>query len=97
MISIFRSDTTNLGEAVKLIFQLLQHERDEQLMRSLIKDFGCGNISKNRKAFYFKVTKFQDIAEKVIRLFKKYPIHGVKTKDFADLCLVASMMQEKNI
>ena len=51
-------------------------------MKNLIKHFYCGNISKDRNAFNFKVTKFGDINQKIITFFKKHPIQGVKAKYF---------------
>ena len=55
----------------------------------------CGNLTKDRDSYSFRVTKFKDIAEKIIPFFKKYTIHGVKALDFADWCEVAEMMKQK--
>jgi hypothetical protein len=73
-----------LGVAVKLIFQLTQHVRDEQLMRALINYLNCGNVNKKKEALDFKVTKFASITDIIITFFKNYPILGVKVKDFVD-------------
>ena len=43
LIKKFKSKT-KLGVALRLVFQLVQHARDEKLMKSLIVYFGCGNI-----------------------------------------------------
>jgi len=67
-------------------------------MQSLIKFLDCGNIyakSKQSAAIDFKITKFEDLTYKVIPFFVKYPILGVKSKDFADFCKVADIMKEK--
>jgi len=45
---------------------------------------GCGNVTKNRNAFNYRVTKLEDITNKIIPFFKKYPIRGVKVLDFKD-------------
>ena len=96
MINIIKSQRYKLGEAVQLIFKITQHERDEQLIRgAVIELLNCGNVYKNREAFDFQVTKFEDITGIIIPFFKKYPIQGVKSKDFADFCLVAEMMKDK--
>ena len=84
-----------MGEAVTLVFQVSQHIRDEQLMRSLIKYLNCGCITINRTRVDFRVTKFNDIKNIIIPCFKKYPIQGVKSEDFKDFCLVAEMMEKK--
>jgi hypothetical protein len=56
---------------------------------------GCGNVYLNRGAIYFAVGKFEDIYNKIIPFFKKYPILGVKSQDLADFCRVAELMKEK--
>ena len=50
-----------IGYSVELTFSITQHYRDEQLMRSLIEYFGCGNVFKNRDTVEFKITKFEDL------------------------------------
>ena len=69
LINIYKSKT-KLGEAVQLVFKLTQHTRDEELMKSLIECLECGNIYRDRNAFYFKVTKLDDIENKIIPFFK---------------------------
>ena len=51
---------------------------------------------KNNKTWIeYRVTKIGDITQKIIPLFQKYPIIGVKALDFADWCLVADMVNKK--
>ena len=95
MIDISASKTDSVGFQVYLVFQLTQHQRDKLLM-ILIKEFlGSGNIYKNRETYVLMVIKLQDIQEKIIPFFLKYPIHGVKALDFADWCRVAELMKDK--
>ena len=82
-VSIKRSKVS-IGFQVFLRFIITQHARDEQIMRSLVKYLDCGNIYKNGNAFDFRVTKTDDIVNKIIPFFKEYPILGVKAFDFAD-------------
>ena len=77
-------------------FQLTQHIRDEQLMRSLVEYFDCGIITKRLEVFDYRVTKFNDIINKIIPFFKKYPIKGVKYKDFNDWCKAAELIKNKS-
>ena len=81
-IQIFKS-TTKIGEAVKLSFIITQHIRDENLIRSLIVYFGCGNVYISRKEVYFKVTKLSYLIYKVLPLFIKYPLQGKKVRILA--------------
>ena len=93
-VQIFKS-TTKTGEAVKLSFIITQHIRNENLIRSLILYFGCGNIYKSRKEVYFKITKLSYLIDKVLPLFIKFPLQGKKSQDFRDFCKVALLMQKK--
>ena len=43
----------------------------------------------------FVVNKFSDIKEKIIPFFFKFPIQGVKSKDFIAFCKIAKLMENK--
>jgi hypothetical protein len=94
-ILIGASPNSKLKKRVKLEFSLVQHIRDEQLMRSLIEFLGCGYLLKNRKTIQYRVTKFSDISEKIISIFCKHSILGVKSLDFSDFCRAVKLMKEK--
>ena len=79
---------------VGLRFILGQHSRDEALMTNLSEYLGCGSVYM-KDACSYVLTKFSDIENKIIPFFHKYPILGVKSKDFQDFCRVANMMSEK--
>jgi len=64
-------------------------------MRSLTIYLSCGNTYRDRESFKFVVRKFRDITQKIIPLFQKNPVKGVKALDFADFCQVADLMKEK--
>ena len=76
-------------------FQLTQHKRDEQLMKSLIEYFDCGNLYKDRECLTFIVTKFSDIYEKIIPFFNKHIVVGEKLLNFTDWCRVAEIVKSK--
>ncbi len=94
LIKISKSET-KIGWAVQLVFQLTQHCRDELLIRSLQNYFNCGHVTKNREAFDFRITKFEDNVNKIIPFFKNYRIEGVKALDFEDWCQAAELMKQK--
>ena len=79
LIQIYRANT-KVGAGVKLVFQLTQHARNEELMKSLIKYLDCGNLYKTNEAFEYRVVRFLDIENKIIPLFNKYQIPGEKLK-----------------
>lgn len=96
-VDIYKSKASKIGMAVKLVFQLTQHSRDEDLIRSFINYFECGFVIKHNEAFDYKVVKFLDIKEKIIPFFKKYPIRGVKSQDFEDFLLASELFKVKKL
>jgi len=95
LINLSRSSIYRTGFQVKLVFSISQHNRDKELMTSLIDYFGCGNVYKNREAVDFIITKFSDLKNKLIPFFKKYPIQGVKFLDYLDFLKVMDIMENK--
>ena len=77
MVNITKSNTHSLGYLVRLRFQLTQHCGDEQIIRSLVRSFDCGNLyfSKTKHAVDC-VDKYSDLTEKIIPFFNKHSIHG---------------------
>jgi hypothetical protein len=66
-------------------------------MGNLMKYLNCGSIvqAHGRDIVRFVVTKFEDIDKIIIPLIEKYPLQGVKAKDFADFCKVADLIRKK--
>lgn len=81
------------GQYKGLAFKINQHERDEQLIRSFISYFGCGNYYSGNGRGDFKVTKFRDISSIIVPFFKENPIVGIKSLDFEDWCLVVQKVE----
>jgi len=75
-----------LGFQVQLVFQLTQHSRDEQLMRSLVEYVGCGKYyTRSGKNFgEFLVSTISDITDKIIPFFQNFPVQGIKRLDYLD-------------
>jgi len=84
LVRIFESSHHQTGYQVQLRFQVTQQSRDQQLMESLVKYLSCGRISKRGDIVDFHVTKLNDITEKIIPFFEKYPILGVKQENYQD-------------
>lgn len=80
-----------------LVFQITQHSKDFEFMQNFINFWGCGRISKRSDGVVvdFIVTKFSDLTEKVLPFFERMPLHGLKQKNLADFCKVASIMKAK--
>ena len=95
LVRITNSATLRSGYQVFLVFKLVQHSRDIALMKSLVKYLGCGNIYVGDLAVEFRVTKFSDLTDKIIPLFQKYTIQGVKHLDYTDFVSVIELMKNK--
>ena len=96
IINITASQTNSIRLKVQLVFQLAQHSKDKALLIIILEYLGCGTIYKHSgNAVVLRVFKFDDIVNKIIPFFQKYPIVGVKGLDFADWCEVAEMMKDK--
>ena len=92
LVNLRKSNSHRLGYQVMLVFKLTQHLRDKQLLKNFESCLGCGKYYLGSKGDYgdFKVWAIEDILNKVIPFFEKYPIQGEKLKDFLDFCKVAS-------
>jgi hypothetical protein len=97
-INIYKKNSSVLGEGVKLVFKITQDKRNNELLKSFVKIFGCGGIynqSISGNVQYFIVTKFSDITDKIIPFFEAHPLQGAKGKEFADFKEVAELMKFK--
>lgn len=84
-VVISKSSLNKIGAHSKLRFSIAQHSRDASLLKSLEKYLGCGSVNKHSEyATVFIVRKFADITKKIIPVFDKYKIVGVKSKDYED-------------
>jgi len=93
-ISIIKSKA-KLGETSWIRFILTQHNRDETLMRIIAAYLGCGKINKDSKATNLVVQRLSDVINIIIPFFDKYPLEGVKLKDYEDFKKVSGLMDTK--
>lgn len=93
-----KSKSTALGIQVITSLYIYQNVRDEVLLTKLIDYLQCGRIdraSTRPDVIRFTVSKFRDILEKIVPFFLTYPLHGIKSKDFMDLCAIVKIMENK--
>ena len=87
---------TKLGVGVTLRFKVAQHNRDMDLLRSLVTYFDCGSVQKSGDSVgEFCVAKFENLILKIIPFIEKHPIIGSKALDFSDFKKVADLIKEK--
>jgi len=84
IVSIRAPKTLKVGARVSIIFAITQHIRDELLLKSLVNFFLCGQAYSYESHTEFKSQSFIDNYEKILPFFRKYPILGVKSRDFED-------------
>lgn len=76
--------------------QITQHSIDSMLIKKFISFFNCGRLEATRELYEnFIVTKLLHINEIIIPFFEKYPILGVKSRDFDDWKRIAFLMTSK--
>lgn len=60
-------------------------------MNNINNVLSCGFITKDskRNTIILKISNFEDVYYKIIPIFNKYKIIGVKLLDYLDFCLAA--------
>lgn len=95
-VFVSKSLTHKSGFQVQLVFQITQHSRDYILIQSLISYLGCGKlVTSSDGKVQFRVEKFSDNLDKILKFFDNHKIRGIKLEDFKDWCRVAKLMQGK--
>ena len=94
-VKIRKSLTHKLGTRVELVFTVVQHSRDEELLKALITIFNCGRytLRKNKLAGDFVVYKTSDVQLKIVPFFDQYSLQGEKSLDFADFKRASDIMK----
>lgn len=91
-VEIVKSSSHKIGYQVILKFSINQHTRDLELLKCFINFLGGGLIKERTGTSQFVVVKLALIKEKLIPLFIKDPIHGIKSENFIDFCKIAELM-----
>lgn len=98
-VKVLKNNAYLCGYQVIISFSISQHARDEALLAKLIDYLGCGKIEKvstRPSSATFVVYKFNDVYDKIIPFFQKFPLHGVKSMDFKDFSTVAELIKNKS-
>jgi hypothetical protein len=97
MIRTIKSSSYKLGYSTFLGFSIHQDVRDFNLMMKFEDFFNCGGISlsSDKESCEYYVYKTQDILEKIIPFFVKYPLQSTKSLDFKDFCEASNIIRNK--
>nr|YP_009262004.1 GIY-YIG endonuclease [Chrysoporthe austroafricana]AMX22079.1 GIY-YIG endonuclease [Chrysoporthe austroafricana] len=95
-VKLRRLSSFKVGFQVVLVLQITQNERDEELMKTIISYLGSGVLERipSNSILNVKVSSFSFIYEKILPLFRKHPILGVKSADFNDWVKVAELIKD---
>jgi len=88
-VSTFKNPTTKSGWQTLYEFVVTQGESSREAMEALKIYFGCGHVYINRRYDNHKenllrycVRRQDDLKEKIIPFFRKYPLQSAKRKQF---------------
>ena len=95
MIHIQKHEECKTGKAVKLKFQITQHEKDKELLNLILMSFNCGTLITNNNSKVFAVWKFEDVFNIIIPFFQNYSLQGNKKLNFLDFIKVAHLIKNK--
>lgn len=96
MVVIQESKNNKVTHNVSLRFNITQHSKDSELLKSLITYLDCGRCISARNEITFIVSTFSDIYHKIIPLLEKYTLIGNKKEDYLDFCKVANLILSKD-
>lgn len=91
-INLKNNPKMKTGYSVELVLTIVQHSRDEALMRSLKDYLDCGKVYVKGDRVDYKISKLKDLSEKVLPLIQG--IKGVKSLDFEDFKKVMEIMEK---
>lgn len=87
-----------LGYGCDPSFRVSQHVKDKILLERIILTLGCGNIRgpySGRDVCDIHVKGINNISEKILPFFNKYPLQGAKYLDFKSFSLVIFILKNK--
>ena len=97
-VTISKNASTTIGKSVKLNLNIVQHNRDKELLIKLIEVFEGGKVFAHGSAescSSFTVNRIGVISNNIIPFFNKYPLQGIKYNDFQDFVEVVKIMEKK--
>lgn len=84
MVSFNKRAKMRTGIEVRPSFSISQNKRSLEAMKTIHAYFGCGAIrfSKSDQTYKYEVRSINDLTERIIPHFKKYPLLTDKSNDF---------------
>ena len=101
-IAFQRSQDVRLGWQAVPEFHLSQNVESKAVLERIRDRLGCGYLKVNHrfsqsdKTYVLVVRNRDDLCNKVVPFFRKFPLHTQKAKDFEIFVQVLEMMKQKN-
>jgi hypothetical protein len=92
-VKLTKSSSNKLGVQVNFRYSISIHSRDILLFKKIKKYLGVGSLSIRTNIVELVIRRLSDLDLKIIPLFEKYPIQGVKALDYVDFLKVAAIMK----
>lgn len=80
---------------MRLRIVIAQRSVDKPLMNSLMYILKCSTVSEYKDVVTSTVPNFKDVYYKILPIFNKYDIKGIKALDFQYFCFVAELINKK--
>ena len=98
-VSINKIQKMSLGWQVLPEFRIVQHEKDNEVLKKIKNYFGFGDVKINRKDYHgtrkeFRVRGLSNL-NKIIIFFRKYPLKTTKSEYFEKFSKIISLMNNK--
>ena len=94
-VSINKIPKMSIGWQVLPEFRIVQHERDESVLKELQQFFGAGKVVTNHGARKeLRIRKLNDLRN-VVLFFKQHPLRTKKKKNFEIFAKILELMEHK--
>ena len=94
-VSINKIPKMSIGWQVLPEFRIVQHERDESVLKELQQFFGAGKVITNHGARKeLRIRKLNDLRN-VVLFFKQHPLRTEKKKNFEIFAKILELMEHK--
>lgn len=86
-----------VGWEIRPSFSISQNKASRGVLFKIKNFFGCGSIRPSRKdnTYKYEVRALEDLKNKIIPHFEKYPLHTAKRKDFKIFREIIHLMDKR--
>ncbi len=94
-VALNRQPAMRAGWQVLPEFRVVQHRRDERILRQMQSHFGCGSVTVNNgDRMEYRVRGLESLT-RIVAFFEKNPLRTKKRRDFRKFAQVIRLMQSR--